>query len=151
MLYKIKAECRDNFHFGILSHHPAAIVAAYRAFGNGFNNWDYSKIMQDVQDIISKSPVRYVQESQPRGWFLDKDECKHHEHTGFYLYTDHWVDHSDSRIALGRLKKRITWNLGFLPEGCEFVAVIKSGEEGATPNFVQTKDIGPKYLYTEIK
>lgn len=71
---------------------------------------------------MDKSPVEYVRGAKPTGTLFGTEAgtgtcCAD---TGF------WVDHAEPGTALRQVRDRgVEWRFGELPEGCEYVVVIK--------------------------
>jgi GNAT superfamily N-acetyltransferase len=113
---------------GILSPSPFAIAAVLRVFGReGLAGFDASKDFQttkeDARKIMDSCPVSYVKGSRLKGELFNLPK-KHGAiscaKTGF------WVDHKETLNALKILKRRgVLWPLGELPEGSEFLVVLK--------------------------
>jgi hypothetical protein len=109
--------------YGILSSHPAAIMAATRAFGHGIEHLNFDLAKKHGKDIMAASPVDYIRSARLNGSIFEKfyDVC--------YAFTDFWVDHKEPRDVLARvMKKGRGWPLGQLPDGCEYLALVDGGE-----------------------
>lgn len=115
--------------FGILSSHPAAVMAALRAFGRGIGEVDLDIVKQYGRTIMASSPVSYVKKAIPKGTLFD-----HVVHDGSICcaFTDFWVDHNEPLELLQSVKaKGVEWPLGELPGGCEFLVIVKRAEVDA--------------------
>jgi hypothetical protein len=79
---------------------------------------------------MAASPVSYVKGAEPRGsLFGDEGQgvC--------YANTQFWVDHGEPLVALADVKRRgIEWPFGELPEGCEFLVLVKAAEWRSSRN-----------------
>ncbi|KAH8729124.1 hypothetical protein GQ44DRAFT_823846 [Phaeosphaeriaceae sp. PMI808] len=107
--------------YGVMSSHPAACLAAAKAFGSSINTvrLDYTK--EHAGAIIEASPVGYVQSAKLRGTLFNPDDtsgvvCA--VDTGFF------VDHEEPLEALDWVRKCMEWPLGDLLDGHEFVLII---------------------------
>ncbi|KAK3059661.1 hypothetical protein LTS18_010329 [Coniosporium uncinatum] len=104
--------------YGILSSHPASVMAFARVFGQGIEGVDGGRL-ESGEWIMCESPVRYVRE----GWRKVRAGVGSVD-TGF------WVDHAEVEKVLGEVRRERGWPLGELVEGCEFL-LIMSGDSGA--------------------
>ncbi|XP_014562796.1 hypothetical protein COCVIDRAFT_83701 [Bipolaris victoriae FI3] len=111
----------EDYAFGILSSHPAAIVAGLRAWGKGIENVDMSFVKEHGAGIMALSPVQYVRDAKFRGSIFGSVD----DGAVCCADTDFWVDHAEPLAILADVKKRVAWPFGNLPEGCEFLALIK--------------------------
>ncbi|KAF5845165.1 hypothetical protein GGP41_001354 [Bipolaris sorokiniana] len=60
--------CEDeDYAFGILSSHLAAIMAGLRAWGKGIESVDMNLVKECGAGIMAASPVQYVREAKLRG------------------------------------------------------------------------------------
>jgi GNAT superfamily N-acetyltransferase len=110
--------------FGILSSHPFAILAVLRVFGRGPDDVDLEMTKQQAREIMASCPVGYVREAKLRGELF---EGKVTDGTISCADTDFWVDHEEPLEALKIVKEKgITWPLGELPDGHEFLVVVKA-------------------------
>lgn len=96
---------------GILSSHPFAIAAALRVFGRG-SGLDINFQREHAHSIMESCPVEYVRSAK----VLAGGHCAD---------TQFWVDHTEPKEALRVMGERHNWVLGDLPEGCEYLALIK--------------------------
>lgn len=108
--------------FGILSSHPAAILGALRAWGRGIEEVDLGMVREHAAGIMAASPVQYVKNAKLKGTLFGEDN----EGGICCADTQFWVDHGEPLAALAELKKRVTWPFGGLPEGCEFLVLVKA-------------------------
>lgn len=74
--------------------------------------------------IMSASPVNYVKSAALKGSLFGKgDEAVCCADTAF------WVDHTEPLEALAAVQARgVEWPFGDLPEGCEFLVLVKAAE-----------------------
>lgn len=115
----------EKVTFGILSSHPAAIMAFLRAFGGGIEveaeDLEFTK--KHAEAIMASSPIRYVRNAKVHGSLFRpgiKDGSVSCADTGFY------VDHAEPLAVLNKLEeKRVMWPYGELPEGHEFLVLIE--------------------------
>jgi len=116
--------------FGILSSHPAAIMAALRVFGNGLEGVDLGVIKRNAHGIMAMSPVDYVRSALLAGsLFEEADEDAKGRVGGdanrgiCCAFTKFYVDHGEPMAALEEIGKKRQWPFGGLPEGCEYLAL----------------------------
>lgn len=122
-------EGESDWGFGILSSHPAAILAVLRAFGRGPEKVDLSMAREHAFGIMSSSPVGYVREATLRGSLFSDNEK---EAAVCCAFTSFWVDHAELLETLRLVGERgVIWPLGDLPEGHEFLILVKGGVVGA--------------------
>jgi hypothetical protein len=123
--------------FGILSSHPAAILAALRAFGRGIEEVNLEMVREHVSAIMQSSPVDYVKEAKPKGSLFGQDN---EEGIICCADTNFWVDHAEPMAALEQVKMRgVNWPFGELPEGCEFLVFVKGAEVNKAGECVKRK------------
>jgi hypothetical protein len=113
-------ESADNQVFGILSSHPAAILAALRAWDNGIENVNLETVKGHGSAIMASSPVEYVRNAQ-----LVSRDSDNGGTVCCCASTDFWVDHAEPLAVLEEVKQRVAWPLGELSEGCEFLVLVK--------------------------
>jgi hypothetical protein len=117
---------KEDTYVGILSSQPFALSAVLRVFGNGLENTDLETTRKCAKDVMESCPVRYVREAKIRGSL-----CKNDMEDGSISCADtqFWVDHMEPLEALALIKeKRIIWPFGELPEGHEFLLLVKPQE-----------------------
>lgn len=121
------SQARDHRGYGILSSHPAAVLAALRAWGSGVEQVDLDVVRDRAEDIMAASPVHYVLSAKLRG-SLFGDEGR----DGGVCCTDtgFWVDHAEPLAVLECVKERREWPFGALPEGCEWLVLIADEAAG---------------------
>lgn len=125
ILRHLRAQQDDGtIAFGILSSHPAAILAFLRAFPNGHWISRFESSGEDLQFLkttMSVSPVRYVKSAV-------FDELRREQTLGDALIgsadTHFYVDHMEPEVALEDLRSSgKTSPFGNLDEGFEYLAV----------------------------
>ena len=127
--------------YGIASSHPAACLAAVRAFGGVGGEhrsestpryftdrlWyqaspKLSFIKENAQMILESSPIRYIYEGELKGSLFELDggsgivSC---------IDTEFFVDHREALEALACLREEMRWSLGNLHEGFEFLLILE--------------------------
>ena len=126
----------DVWAYGIASAQPFACMALARACdggradggSGGIAGVDLSFLRDDVEGVMKASPLRYVREGKVRGTLFNRDgmggEVVCVVDTGF------WVSHEEPMRAIEVLRGMgREWPLGeVLPEGCEFLLLVKGGE-----------------------
>ncbi|CAD6442593.1 c9b8a773-5de2-459c-bc87-4cb9654c492d [Sclerotinia trifoliorum] len=117
---------------GILSTHPFALIAVLSVFGNGIRDIDEDLNMMRkkdyVRELMKSCPVEYVRDAKIRGsLFAEGDEGTDLDGTVACANTQFWVDHKEPLDALGVLREKgIVWPFGELPDGCEFMVLVRS-------------------------
>ncbi|KIY03047.1 uncharacterized protein Z520_01513 [Fonsecaea multimorphosa CBS 102226] len=123
LLLKLR-EDRPNCTFGILSSHPAAILAALRSFGRGLERANLDCAREHARDVMKSSPVRYVRSAILRGSLFEG-----HWTQGVVCCADtsFWVDHEEPAEALHVVKARgLVWPFGDLPDGHEYLFLVEA-------------------------
>lgn len=115
-------EGHEDDGFGILSSHPAAILAGLRAWGRGIEEVDLSMAREHAQAVMAASPVTYVKIAKPRGSLFEEDE----DGAVCCADTAFWVDHAEPLAILAAVKERAQWPFGELPEGCEYLVLVRA-------------------------
>lgn len=127
MLEKLREVHANDRGFGVLSSHPAAIRAALRAFGRGLDDVNLEMIRTHAHAILSSSPVGYVREAKPHGALFEQVQ----DGSVSSAFTNFYVDHAEPLAALDEVRcKGIPWPFGELPEGHEFLVLVKGKEPG---------------------
>ena len=125
--------------YGLMSSHPAACLAAAKAFGGKptdvlhygtyFKTKDsLSTVRLDVigkhaREIIEASPIGYVKDAQLRGSVFFRDETNglvSCVNSGFF------VDHTEPLEALAWVREGMEWPLGELLDGHEFLLIFEA-------------------------
>ena len=122
--------------FGILSSHPAAILGALRAWGRGIEEADLSMVREHALGIMAVSPVAYIRDAKLQGTLFGEER----EGGVCCADTQFWVDHEEPLTALAQVKKRVAWPFGELPEGCEFLVLVRGAEVDAQGERVRRKE-----------
>ena len=126
----------DDVIYGIMSSHPAACLAAAKAFGSTrilvfivnlmlnitghITTVRCDFIREHAERLMRASPIRYVKEAKLRGSLFNP------EHSGGLVSsvdTGFWVDHTEPLEALAWARDNVDWPLGELHEGHEFLLV----------------------------
>ncbi|KIW28090.1 uncharacterized protein PV07_07774 [Cladophialophora immunda] len=123
LLLKLR-ESRENFTFGILSSHPAAILAALRSFGRGLEDVNLQVVRDHARGVMASSPVRYVRSATLKGRLFEEDSS---QRVFCCADTNFWVDHMEPAEALAAVKARgLGWPFGDLPDGHEYLLLVKA-------------------------
>ncbi|KAJ5894754.1 hypothetical protein N7495_006445 [Penicillium taxi] len=110
--------------FGLLSSHPAAILAALRAFGRGPEEVDLTMTQEHAASIMASSPIKYVRTARLHGSIFDDNT---HDGTVSCADTQFWVDHEEPLETLASVRANgIVWPFGELLEGHEFLIMVKA-------------------------
>lgn len=73
--------------------------------------------------IMAASPVKYVRDAKLKGSIFGIDDG-----TVCCADTNFWVDHAEPLAILAEVKNKVTWPFGELPEGCEFLVLVKGAD-----------------------
>ena len=131
----------DDNMYGIMSSHPAACLAAAKAFGsNAFlplyqydSETNYSLggiasismdfIQDNASNVLKQSPVEYVRTAELQGKLFKPDDT-----TGAIssVDTNFFVDHTEPLEALQWIRSGLSWPLGELLDGHEFLLIIEN-------------------------
>lgn len=110
---------------GILSSHPFAISAVLRVFGRGLDDVDLEMMKKHAVAVMKSCPVGYVQAAEPRGMLFSQSTDD--DGALSCADTEFWVDHREPLEALETIRRKgIVWPLGELPEGHEFLILVKN-------------------------
>ena len=113
----------DIYAVGILSSHPFSISAVARTFGSGIEDIDLNAVGLEARDVMASCPVTYVRDAKLRGAPFEDATI---DETISCADTQFWVDHGEPDEALSVIKdKGINWPLGYLPEGHEYLLIVK--------------------------
>ena len=129
----------DDDIYGLMSSHPAACLAAAKAFGSKYisvpvlnpmlNNIgsihtvQLDFIKEYAEKIMKTSPIRYVKDAKLRGSLFKSEDTSglvSSVETGF------WVDHTEPLEALAWARDLVDWPLGELHDGHEFLLVLEA-------------------------
>ena len=81
---------------------------------------------QLARRIMDSCPVTYVKEAKLRGDLFEPDAA---EGVICCADTNFWVDHAEPLEVLKAVKERnLGWPFGDLPDGHEFVVIVKAAE-----------------------
>jgi len=146
LLLKLR-EGKNDRGFGILSSHPAAILAALRAFGRGIEEVDLKMAREHARAIMDCSPVGYVKEAVLRGGLF---KTHGEDNVVCCAYTNFWVDHTEPLEVLQAVKARgIDWPFGDLPEGCEFLVMVEGGQVNPEGERIRKQLLSSEFQWSE--
>lgn len=117
--------------FGIMSSHPAALLALSRACaGQCIAEIPLAFARDHAAGILASTPTSYVRDAKLCGSLFsgdDKGKDGSGGEDGVVCAVDShfFVDHKEPNEALARLRRDDRWPLGDLPEGHEFVLVFQ--------------------------
>ena len=131
----------DDAIYGLMSSHPAACLAAAKAFGSkGYTTLPYCDFDADIwiggittvaigfirdnaEAIMKVSPISYVKDAELRGSLFDPEAT-----SGVIssVYTNFFVDHTEPLEALAWIREGLDWPLGELLDGYEFLLMIEA-------------------------
>lgn len=128
----------NNDIYGLMSSHPAACLAAAKAFGSkristsfinptlniagSINTVRLEFIKEHAEEIMRASPIRYVKDAKVCGSLFNPEDTSglvSSVDTGF------WVNHTEPLEALAWAKDIVDWPLGELHDGHEFLLVLE--------------------------
>ncbi|CDM31854.1 Acyl-CoA N-acyltransferase [Penicillium roqueforti FM164] len=107
--------------YGVMSSHPAACLAAVKAFDRTIEKVDLDFIAKNANETMSTSPVPYIRDAELCGIIFDGKDT-----TGIVsgVNTKFFVDHKEPLKALAVVEKKWDWPLGKLPEGYEYLLIL---------------------------
>ncbi|KAF9252606.1 hypothetical protein DTO027I6_3049 [Penicillium roqueforti] len=107
--------------YGVMSSHPAACLAAVKAFDRTIEKVDLDFIAKNANETMSTSPVPYIRDAERCGIIFDGKDT-----TGIVsgVNTKFFVDHEEPLKALAVVEKKWDWPLGKLPEGYEYLLIL---------------------------
>ena len=135
----------DDNIYGIMSSHPAACLAAAKAFSSkknttlftmnfrtdhlsgGINSISTDFIRDNAESIVKQSPIEYVRNAELRGKLFDPDNTSDVISS---VCTNFFVDHAEPLEALDWVRQGLDWPLGELLEGHEFLYMIETRLRG---------------------
>lgn len=122
-----------------MSSHPAACLAAAKAFGStraydrlyqksdtdvwigGISTVAVDFIRDNAEAIMKTSPIGYVKDAQLRGSLFDREDTSGAVSS---VYTHFFVNHTEPLEALAWVREGMEWPLGELLDGQEFLLMI---------------------------
>lgn len=131
----------DDNVYGLMSSHPAACLAAAKAFGSnkihnpslsnqklivclgGINSVGLDFLRDNASSVMEQSPIAYVRNAMLRGKLFDLDDASGAISS---VCTNFFVDHSEPLEALNWIQQVLSWPLGELLDGHEFLLLIET-------------------------
>lgn len=109
--------------YGLMSSHPAACLAAAKAFGDSLSTVRLNTIGKYAQEIMETSPIQYVKDAKLRGSIFNSSDT-----SGLVSCVDSgfFVDHAEPLDALGWVRENMDWPLGDLLDGHEFLLIVEA-------------------------
>ncbi|KAL9611784.1 MAG: hypothetical protein Q9167_003595 [Letrouitia subvulpina] len=106
-----------------MSSHPAACLAAAKAFGSGINAAATGFIRDNAEAIMKESPISYVKDAELHGNLFNPTDT-----TGAISSVDtkFFIDHIGPLKALEWVRQEQGWPLGDLIDGYEFLLIVKN-------------------------
>ncbi|KAF2871071.1 hypothetical protein BDV95DRAFT_628954 [Massariosphaeria phaeospora] len=118
---------QDDDIYGIMSSHPAACLAAAKAFGSGLSAAYLDFIRQHAGAVMEASPIGYIKNAKLRGSLFDTEETNGAVSS---VYTQFFVDHTEPLEALAWVREGMDWPLGELLDGYEFLFLLPVRRRG---------------------
>ncbi|KAJ7098228.1 hypothetical protein C8R44DRAFT_947757 [Mycena epipterygia] len=125
MLLRLLRNCGAYDVFGLASSHPAACIALSKL---GRSHWigttDLEFIRANAAKVLRATPVAYLQGVKPAGTVFNSCASK----AVSVVFTKFFVDHGEPLEAMEQFQKEYgdIWPLGELPEGHEFLILVKA-------------------------
>ena len=127
--------------YGIMSSHPAACIAAAKAFGGKYSTLKVYitestlKVIESIgpiqlgpirdyaEEILKASPINYVKDAKLCGKLFNPGDT-----SGLVSSVDSgfFVDHDEPLEVLALVRKEMDWPLGELLDGYEFLLIIEA-------------------------
>lgn len=112
-----------DYAVGILSSHPFALATVLGTFANGLYKVDLEMTKLHAKEIMSTCPVPYVRDAKLSGNLFEENS---NDARISCADTQFWVDHGEPEQALQKIKENgLKWPFGELPEGHEFLLLVK--------------------------
>ncbi|KAI8635013.1 hypothetical protein F5Y19DRAFT_470064 [Xylariaceae sp. FL1651] len=111
----------DDSIYGMMSSHPAACLAAAKAFGSNISTVTVDFVCGNAEAIMKASPISYVKEAELRGSLFNPEDTSGVVSS---VYTKFFVDHAEPLEALAQVREGLEWPLGELLDGHEFLLLI---------------------------
>ncbi len=121
---KLVEALRENERgMGVLSSHAHAILAVLHVYGRPTEMVDLTMTQDHARAIMDSCPVQYVKEAKLHGSLFGEVD----DGSVSCADTQFWVDHEEPLKALDAVRaKGIAWPFGELPEGHEFLVLVKA-------------------------
>ena len=112
---------------GILSSHPATILATLRACGKELEDFSFDIARAFAAEVMASCPVDYVRWAKSVGQIFEGNAP---EVVSCSANTYFFVDHAKPTQVLAAVKESHgVWTFGDLPEGHEFLALMDVGPD----------------------
>ncbi|MCJ1262286.1 hypothetical protein MMC22_002156 [Lobaria immixta] len=131
----------DDDIYGLMSSHPAACLAAAKAFGSkrqialpyrdldtefligGISAVPIGFTRDNAEGVIEASPISYVKDAKPRGSLFDPEDTSGAISS---VYSNFFVDHTEPLEALAWVREGLDWPLEELLDGWEFLLMVEA-------------------------
>ncbi|OJJ80737.1 uncharacterized protein ASPGLDRAFT_1501590 [Aspergillus glaucus CBS 516.65] len=109
--------------YGIMSSHPASIMATASSFGFTIDGIDLDFVRINAKGIIRALPIPSVRDAKLRGLLFEEFDAS----TGLVCGagTNFFVDHKEPEETLNSIPRTRKWYFGKLPEGHEYLLILK--------------------------
>lgn len=142
-----KLRKRDDEIFGIMSSHPAALIAISKACGSrcpsvarlgtgiltlmtafSFPHAQLDFMQACASEVMAGSQIAYVQTAKLCGSLFQPDDTVTDDGSSLVsgVDTDFFVNHEEPLDALAWLQDQGLWQLGRLPDGVEFLLIFET-------------------------
>ena len=116
-----------------MSSHPGALLALLRALDTTLSALDLDFTRTHAPRILAASPVEYIRRAKLRGSLFSNNHGGEQDEGGVQedgsvcvADSGFWVDHTEPMAVLGSVREGRGWPLGELPEGCEWLVLVRS-------------------------
>jgi len=126
--------------YGVMSSHPAACLAASRAYKRPIDAASLEFMKDNAHSIMKISPVGYVRDAKLRGSLFDPKDSSglvSSVDTGFF------VDHEEPLQALAWVRESMDWPLGELLDGYEFILILQARRRSRSRSSSSRRNVKP--------
>ncbi|KAK0728161.1 hypothetical protein B0T26DRAFT_738609 [Lasiosphaeria miniovina] len=123
--------------YGLMSSHRHACLAAAKSFGTHIEKIPLDFIQTNAAGIMGASPVSYIKDAKLCGDLFDPDDT-----SGLIssVNTFFFVDHEEPLQALTLVQQDWKWPFGSLPEGKEFLLLLRTRESRSRSSSASGRD-----------
>ena len=136
LLNEIKMD--GDYAYGVMSSHPAACLAASKAFGSecissspsptlisvgSINTVSLDFIKNNAQSMMNASPVHYIRNAKLRGRLFNNEADNNLISS---VDVEFYIDHKEPLEALAWIQESMHWSLGELLDGHEYILILQA-------------------------